>query len=525
MDSDRLESGWLPNLRYDLPAGLVVFLVALPLCLGIALASDAPLISGVLAGIVGGLVVAALSGSALSVSGPAAGLAVIVADGIHTLGTFEAFLAAVVVSGIVQVILGAMRAGIVATLFPLSVIKGMLAAIGIILILKQIPHALGHDVDYEGDLSFQALGHQANTFSEIADAFMSWSPGVALLTLASIAVLIAWERKPIAGSQLARVLPGPLVVVVMGVVVNELYAWFVPSFHITAAAGHLVTLPVFDTLGEARSLLTAPDLTRMLEMDVVIVGVTIAIVGSIETLLSLEAVDKLDPYKRVSPPNRELLAQGVGNVVSGMVGGLPITAVIVRSSANVYAGARTRQSAVIHGLFLLALVVAVPALLNRIPLGCLAAVLLMVGYKLARIKLFQDMWARGIDQFLPFVATIVVTVFSDLLMGVAVGFVLAAIMVVLTNFHTSIVVVQDGDDYLVKFTKDVSFLNKPKLAKVLASIPRGARVVIDGTRASFIDFDILEAVDDFATSAALRGITVERRGVDTRAYPFTLSRR
>lgn len=515
-ETPRLEAGIGPNLKYDLPAGLVVFLVALPLCLGIALASEAPLMSGIVAGIIGGLVIGPLSGSQLSVSGPAAGLAVIVAEGIHSLGAFEIFLTAVVVGGAIQAVLGLVRAGFVAELFPLSVIKGMLAAIGIILILKQIPHALGRDHDYEGDLDFWLAGGEENTFTEIYAAFVTASPGVVLITVLSLAVLVIWEQPFIAKQSWSRIVPGPLVAVLLGVVMNQLYRMAAPSLYVSADDGHLVQLPVFSSVSEAQAQLPFPDLTMLAHPDVLLVGATIAAIASIETLLCVEATDKLDPFKRATPMNRELVAQGVGNMASGFLGGLPITAVIVRSSANVYAGGRTRTSAVFHGLLLLSMVAIVPFVLNLIPLASLAAVLFVVGYKLARISLFQSMYAKGVDQFLPFVVTIVVTVLSDLLTGVAAGFVVGAVMVLRSNFHSAVSVVNRGDDWLVIFSKDVSFLNKTRLKIILRDVPEGANVLIDGSRAMFIDHDIIETVEDFASSAPFRGIRVTTRDVVAR---------
>ncbi|MCA9567789.1 MAG: SulP family inorganic anion transporter, partial [Myxococcales bacterium] len=486
--------GLFGTLDADLPSAVVVFLVALPLCLGIALASDAPLLSGIVAGVIGGVVVGGLSGSHLSVSGPAAGLAVIVAEGIHTLGSFETFLCAVILAGAMQMVLGLARLGTLASLFPHSVIRGMLAAIGIILILKQIPHALGRDHDYEGDLSFWVPGGQENTFTEILHAFASFSPGVVLVTLLSLGILLLWERPFIAGQWWSRLVPGPLVAVLAAVVANAVLGMVAPHLAILASEGHLVSLPADGSVGSRLLALPRPSWAGFSNPLVWKTAAVIATIASIESLLSVEAIDKLDPERRTTPTNRELLAQGAGNMVSGFCGGLPVTSVIVRSSANLYAGAKSRTSAIVHGLLLVVLVASVPMLLNRIPLAALAAVLLVVGYKLASIKLFQRMWNDGLDQFLPFLATVVVTVLSDLLEGVVVGVAVAGVMVLITNRANAVSVAHEGEDWLVKLTKDATFLNKPRLRAVLQDIPRGAAVQIDASRAAFIDHDIRELI-------------------------------
>ncbi len=529
---ERLESGIRPNLRYDLPAGLVVFLVALPLCLGIALASDAPLISGIVTGVLAGLIVGPLSGSQLSVSGPAAGLTVLVAGGISTLGKeagvtdpvemFELFLPAVVLAGVMQFVAGILRGGVLANIFPSSVIDGMLAGIGIILILKQIPHALGRDKDYEGDLSFWVMGHQSHTFAEIYEAFRTVSPGVLLVSLACLAVLLLWQRPFIADKSWSRIIPGPLVAVLLGIGINEFYRWFVPSFFIRSEEKHMVNLPVMESPVALWNALPTPNWSQLDNPELWTVAATIAAVASLETLLSVEAVDKLDPFRRQSDTNRELMAQGVGNTLAGLAGGLPMTSVIVRSSTNVYSGGRTRMSAFVHGVLLGGLVVAVPFLLNRIPLAALAAVLLLIGYKLARVSLFKKMYNAGADQFVPFLVTVTVTVFSDLLMGVLCGLVVGVIMVVITNFTTAISVVNEENAWLIQFTKDVSFMNKAKLRTVLRNIPNGAEVMVDGSRAMFIDHDIYEMVQDFKASAKFRDITVECRHLESKDHPIRL---
>jgi MFS superfamily sulfate permease-like transporter len=402
------------NLKHDLPASIIVFLVAVPLCLGIALASGAPLFSGIIAGIVGGIVVGSLSGSPLGVSGPAAGLAVIVLAAIEDLGAFESFLLAVVVAGAIQLLLGFLRAGIIGYYFPSSVIKGMLTGIGLIIILKQIPHAFGYDADPEGSLAFQQPdGH--NTFSELYYMLDFISPGALVVTSLSLLILILWEQPFMKRIRLFQLVQGPLVVVALGVLLNMFFQNF-PTF--TISKEHLVQLPTFSNFTGFIGNFTFPDFSQFGNPQIYTVAITMAVVASLETLLSVEAIDKLDPYKRVTPTNRELKAQGIGNMLSGLIGGLPVTQVIVRSSANIQSGGRTKTSAIAHGILMLSCVVAIPHVLNMIPLASLAAILFLVGYKLAKPKLFIDMYQKGWIQFVPFLVTVLGIMFTDLLYGI-----------------------------------------------------------------------------------------------------------
>lgn len=497
------------NLKYDLKASLVVFLVALPLCLGIAIASGAPPMAGLIAGIVGGIVVGALSGSNVGVSGPAAGLTVIVLDSISSLGTFQLFLGALVAAGLIQLILGFAKAGVLGYYFPHSVIKGMLTAIGLILILKQIPHALGYDKDHIGDMAFQQLDDK-NTFSEIYQAFVYHSPGAIPIVLIALGILIFFERPGIKNHRIFGAVPGALLAVVSGIVINALYGIFKPDWQL--ANDHLVSIPQLSGLGDIASLLTFPDFGLIGDGNFWIVAVTIAIIGSIETLLSVEAGDKLDPYKRITPASQELVAQGIGNTLSGLIGGLPITAVIVRTTANVASGARTKMSAIIHGFLLLFLVLSIPALLNKIPLSCLAAVLLLVGYKLAKPSLFLNEYQKGMNQFIPFFVTVAAILFTDLLVGIGIGMVVGLYFVIKTNFHKSLVVTELNGNYLVKLQKDVSFLNKAPLMKELSAIPKGSNVILNATKASFIDHDIQEVLNDFIAAAPSKNITLTIEG-------------
>jgi MFS superfamily sulfate permease-like transporter len=493
------------SIKHDGPAGMVVFLVALPLCLGIALASGAPLFGGVIAGIVGGIVVGLFSGSEVSVSGPAAGLTVIVAAAIQGIGSYRGFLVVVVLAGAMQLLFGILRFGVIADYVPSSVIKGMLAGIGVLIVLKQIPHALGRDVDYEGDFAFlEASGN--TTLSDIAAAVVSAAPGAIIIAVVSLVVLLVWDglgKK----SRLFQLIPGPLVVVALGIGMNQLFGAMASDVKLTDLE-QMVNLPVPARLADFFGQFTRPDFSAITNTTVWSAAATIAVVGSLETLLSLEAADRLDPYKRISSSSRELRAQGIGNMVSGLIGGLPITSVVVRTAANVGAGARTRMSAVIHGLLLLITVIVLPGVLRLTPLASLATILINVGYKLTKPVLYRKVFEQGWDQFIPFMITVLGVVFMDLLTGVVVGVVCGVFFVIRTNHHEAITVVNQDLDYLFRFTKDASFINKNEFRRKLRELPNGARVVIDGTRALFIDHDIMEIVDDFQQLAPYKKIHI-----------------
>ncbi len=508
------------DLKYDLPAGLVVFLIALPLCLGIALASGAPLFSGMIAGIIGGLVVGFLSGSHTSVSGPAAGLTAVVLVSIQQLGSFEIFLLATVMAGIFQMALGFARAGMIANYFPSNVIKGMLTGIGIIIILKQIPHALGYDKDAEGDFAFFEQGG-SNTFLTIWDTLTQFiHPGATVVALISIGIMLLWE-KPAVKSKVGFV-PGALVAVVVSVLVNQLLVSLGDPWGIRPE--HLVTIPVASDASAFLAQFSFPDFSQWANPKVISVAFTICIVASIETLLCLEAVDKIDPHLRTSDPNRELRAQGVGNMLSGLIGGLPITSVIVRSSANVNANARTKSSTIIHGLFLLVCVALIPAILNMIPLAALAAVLILTGYKLAKISIFKDSWNNGKYQWWPFIITVLAVVFTDLLTGVGIGLVASAFAILRGNMRNAYYFQKkeyhEGDIITIKLSQEVSFLNKAAIKMTLENLPENSKVVIDATDTAYIDFDVLESIGEFAKEKAeLKNIRVTLKGFHER-YNF-----
>lgn len=504
------------HFKEDFPASIVVFLVALPLCLGIALASDAPMFSGIIAGIIGGIVVGSLSGSPLGVSGPAAGLAVIVAGSVQDLGGFEVFMLATVLAGILQLIMGFIRAGIIAYYFPSSVIHGMLAGIGILIFFKQIPHAFGYDKDPEGDFEFIQEADHENTFSELYNMLDYVHPGVMVVTGISLLILIIWQTKLIQKINFLKLVPGPLLAVITGVVLVSVFTgnpdWVIQG-------DHLVSIPVSGSVDDFMGNFATPDFNALSNPDVYLTALLIAAVASIETLLCLEASDKQDPLKRISPSNRELKAQGVGNIISGMIGGLPITQVIVRSSANVQAGGRTKMSAILHGFLLLICVVSIPAILNMIPLATLAAILMIVGFKLAKPSLFKKMYYQGMEQFLPFVITIAGIVFLDLLKGVIIGLFLAVFILLRNNFKLPFRVIREKTDdretIEIVMSEHVSFLNKAAVRDALNQAPENSKVVIDCSQTSFIHHDVTEIIEDFKINAQTRDIIVEMKDTCT----------
>jgi MFS superfamily sulfate permease-like transporter len=497
---------YLRHVNEDIPAGIVVFLVALPLCLGIALASGAPLFSGLIAGLVGGLVVSWLSGSQLSVSGPAAGLTVIVFNALQTLGNLQAFLVACVLAGALQLALGFLKAGVIGSFFPSAVIKGMLAAIGLILIIKQIPHAVGYDASFEGDESYMKETAESSFF-ELFDSLNAITPGAVVISVVGLLILIVWELPWFKRQALLKLVPGPLVTVVWGVAFNTLAAKFAPDWQVNAE--HLVTLPVSEQASDFFNHLVFPDFSYLSNPQVYVVAVTIAIIASLETLLSLEATDKLDPMKRLTPTNRELKAQGVGNIISGMLGGLPMTAVIVRSSANINAGGKTSLSCFIHGMLLLISVLFFSHYLNNIPLACLASILLHTGYKLAKPSMFKAFYRQGMSQLLPFVITIGAILATDLLKGMAIGMAVGLFFVIKANYHAAITMTKTNSHYLITLNKDVSFLNKALLRKFILMVKENSKVTIDAQKAQFIDHDILETIEDFLAAAPDGNISVE----------------
>jgi len=499
----------LSHSKYDLPASMVVFFVALPLCLGIALASGAPLFGGVIAGIVGGIVVGIVSGSQLGVSGPAAGLAVIVLNAIGLLNGWQAFLVAVVLAGVIQLIMGLLRLGIIAYYFPTSVIKGMLTGIGLIIILKQIPHALGYDVDFEGDVAFR-LGAE-NTFTLIQNAMGLITPGAVVVSIVSIAILLFWENILSKKYRIFTWIQGPFVAVIVGIVLTSLFDSNILPFELSQ--DHLVNIPVASSLRGFFDQFTVPDFSQLRNPNVYLVALTLAIIASLETLLCVEATDKLDPNKGVTPTNRELKAQGIGNIISGLIGGLPITQVIVRSSANITFGAKTKLSTILHGCFLLICALAIPSVLNRIPLATLACILFVVGYKLANPSLFVAMYRMGWGQFIPFIVTVAAIVLTDLLKGIGLGMFVAVFYILRNHYRNaySLELLSEKDDkpsFKMLLAEEVSFLNKGNILRTLNELPQGSSVVVDGSYTKIIDHDVIDVIRNFMITGARRNIKV-----------------
>ena len=497
-------------IKNDLPASIVVFFVALPLCLGIALASGAPLFSGVIAGIIGGIVVGSLSGSKIGVSGPAAGLAAIVLTAIGTLGGYENFLVAVVLGGIIQLLFGILKAGVIGYYFPSSVIKGMLTGIGIIIILKQIPHFFGYDAEIEGDFAFFQVDSE-NTFSSLFKTFNYIKPGSALIGLIGLAILIFWDKVLSKKGKIFKVVQGPLVAVIVGIV---FYAITQSNETFSISPSHLVSVPIPEDATSFFNQFSFPNFSAIANPEIWITAFTIALVASLETLLCVEATDKLDPHKNVTPTNRELLAQGTGNIISGLIGGLPITQVIVRSSANIQSGGRTKLSAIIHGLLLLISVVLIPRLLNMIPLSVLAAVLLIVGYKLAKPALFKKMYNLGWKQWVPFNITVLGIVFIDLLYGIGLGLGVGIIVILIKSFQNShFLHIEDKSNgkHKIKmtFAEEVTFFNKGAILKELDGLPRDTYLELDVRKTRYLDNDIIEILEDFAFKAKERNIDIQ----------------
>ncbi len=493
----------LANLKYDLPAGIVVFLVSIPMSLGIALASGAPLFSGLITGVIGGLIVVPLSGSQLAISGTAAGLAVLVFSAIQEL-TFGGFLLALVIAGMLQIILGLLRAGVIAHYFPSSVINGMLSGIGMILFLKQIPHALGYDVDYEGDFSFSQPDH-FSSFSELINAVEYISPSAIVISFISLTALIIWEQPFIKKLRYTRY-QGVFLAVVLGVASNQCLLYFAPAWALMDR--HLVMIPVFEDFPSLLAQFHTPDFSLFDQSNIYLTAVTLALVASLESLMCLEAVDKLDPYRRASPANRELIAQGLGNISCGFIGGLPLTQIIVRSSINIQTGAKTKTAGAVQATLILLAVKFIPEWFNTIPLAALASVLLVVSYKLINPTLFKTMYQAGLYHFIPFCVTIIGLVFTDLLTGILIGLAAALFAILLENFKSTSYFREAviGNKIIFRLSEHVSFLNKANIKYTLELVPANTDVVIDATRSKYIDYDVYEIIEDFKKEAPLKNI-------------------
>ena len=507
----------LRYLKNDIPASIVVFFVALPLCLGIALASGAPLFSGLIAGIVGGIIVGALSGSQIGVSGPAAGLAAIVLTAIGALGGYENFLVAVVLGGAIQILFGILKAGIIGYYFPSSVIKGMLTGIGIIIILKQIPHFFGYDADPEGDFAFFQVDGE-NTFSEIFNAINFISPGATLAAFLALGILVLWDNFLTKKAKIFKLIQGPLVAVFVGILYYNLTK---DSVFWGISSDHLVSVPIPDTLDSFMGQFSFPNFQVIVRPEIWITAFTIALVASLETLLCVEATDKLDPQKRVTPTNKELLAQGTGNIISGLIGGLPITQVIVRSSANIQSGGKSKMSAIIHGFLLLISVILIPRRLNMIPLSVLASILFILGYKLAKPSLFKKMYKIGWKQFIPFTVTVLGIIFTDLLIGIGLGLGVGIAVILFKSYQNShFLHIEDKSNgkHKIKMTlaEEVTFFNKGAILKELDALPKDSYLELDVSKTRYLDNDIIEILEEFAGKAFNRNIDIKlisERGV------------
>jgi len=502
--NSKINNSLFANLKYDLSAGIAVFLIAIPLSLGIALASGAPLFSGLIAGIISGIIVAPLSGSSLGISGPTAGLAIIVWAAIDKLG-FNGFLLALVVAGVFQIIMGLSKAGVIAYYFPSSVINGMLSGMGFILFLKQIPHAMGYDRDYEGDTSFfQADSY--SSFTELTHMLDFSSPTAIMIALISLAILILWEQPFMKKYRFFQLFQGVLIAILVAVLINQGLQNFYPE--LALGGNHLVMIPVLQNTGDLLSQLHYPDFSLLNNSDVYLTALTLAVVASLKTLLSVEAVDKMDPYKRVTSANRELIAQGIGNTCSGLLGGLPLAQVIVRSSIGIQSGAKTKATGVIGGLLLLFAVIFIPTMINKIPLASLASVLLVVGYKLIRPKSFAIMYKAGMYHFIPFCVTILGMIFTNLLIGLAIGLVTALFSILLENYKSAFYFNEShiGNKTILRLSEHISFLNKANIQQTLEQLPDYSEVVIDATRSKYIDYDVFEIIENFKIEAQRKHI-------------------
>ena len=498
------------NLRADVPAAVVVALVAMPLCLGVALASGTPLIAGLIAGIMGGVLVPLFSRSQLAVSGPTPAIVATVLVAMQTLPSFSAFLLAVVIAGVIQIVLGVIRAGVVAYFFPSAVIQGILSAIGIILILKQFPYAIGFDLGEFGSQDFISA-HGENTFTAVIAALAHLEWGALLVSVLALSILITWDKVALLRKQ--TWLSGPLMAVIFGTLLNTLLLHAVPSLAVSGP--NLVSLPIIRSFADLRGMLQTPDWGMIGSKTVWVTAIALTFIASLESLLSVEAADKLDAFKRRTPLDRELLSQGIANIASGLIGGLPVAAVIVRSTANVAAGARTKASAFLHGLFLLLAVLFLATLMNQIPLAALAAILIFVGFKLAHPSIFNRMFRLDKSQYLPFIITIVAILFTSLIIGVVVGLLTGVFFVLKANYHSAIEIGREGSAYKIALNREVTFVNKARLSHILERLPKGAEIILDGEHVGFIDHDVLEVIRDFERSAPLRGIRLREQGFDT----------
>jgi MFS superfamily sulfate permease-like transporter len=498
---------FLNNFKYDFPASIVVFFVALPLCLGISLASGAPMFSGIIAGIIGGIITGIISGSQVGVSGPAAGLATIVFTYIASIGSYEGFLVAVCIAGILQIIMGYCKLGSIAYYFPSSVIKGMLFGIGIMIITKQIPHAIGYDNDFSADFEEYIDSGIIEIFKNLISNFI---PEIILISLISLIILIVWDIYLIKKFKIFKLIQAPLVVVIFGILISN---------YINLEDHQIVQIPVISNFDDLVNNLIFPDFNLLKNPQIYLMALVIAIVASIETLLCVEATDKLDNLKRITPANKELKAQGIGNLLSSLIGGLPITQVIVRSSANISFGARSKLSTILHGILLILCVFLIPNILNMIPFASLASILIVVGFKLAHPKILLKVFKLGYNQFIPFISTILAMLYFDLLKGVIIGMFVAIIFILINNFrnaYNKITDINQKNKHVINLAEEVTFLNKGKILQLLKSIPENSTLIIDGSKSKIIDYDIYEILHDFKINAKSKNIELELIDITTK---------
>ncbi len=487
--------------KYDLMASIVVFLVAIPLCLGVALASGAPLFSGIIAGIVGGIVVGSFSASPVSVSGPAAGLVTVVYGAITYFGDFNIFLLSVVIAGLIQIIIGILRAGFIGDYIPSNVIQGLLCAIGILIAVKQLPLAFTHPLQTDALMSSLKEAAQAFNIEPLISLVKHINMGATIISIVSISILIAGDK---IDKKKFKLIPAPVIVVFAGIFINELYLLFFPS--LIQNSTQLVNIPVNSHISSFLAQFEFPAWHSLLNPNVYFYGVLIAALASLESLLNIKAAENLDKRKRYSSLNRELVAQGIGNTIAGLIGGIPLTSVIVRSSVNIQTGARTKASTILHGFFILIVTAFAAKWLNHIPLASLAAILIYIGYKLSNVSIYKNMYAQGFERFFPFLVTVLAIIFTNLLVGVLIGLFTSFFFILKSNsqIHLDLIVEKHPAGMIrrLMLPQQVSFLRKASLIAELNSIPENSQLIIDASYTEYIDKDILELIKEFTKSKA-----------------------
>jgi carbonic anhydrase len=499
-------------LKFDLVAAIVVFLVAIPLCLGIALASGVPLFSGILSGIIGGIVVGSLSGSHVSVSGPAAGMAAVVVAAVAQLGDFHTFLLALTLAGLIQIFIGAFKAGFVADYVPSNVVQGLLCAIGILLIIKQLPFAFTLSADFN-ELKTHLLEttEEGLTISPLLTLSEHLNSGAMIITFVSLALMIYFEKTK---QKILKEIPAPILVVILGIFINELFMWF--NSPMIQDSPQLVNIPKTESVLEFFGQLQFPNWSAWLNPKVYLYAFIIAIVASLETLLNFKAGEKLDKLRRYSSSSQELIAQGVGNMTVGLIGGIPITSVIVRTSINIQAGSKTKISAILHGVFILFAVMLIPAALNKIPLSSLASILIYTGYKLNKPSIYTNIYAQGMDRFIPFIVTVISIIVFNLLTGILIGLAISLFYILKSNSQARIDIIKEiypnGETSRIVLPQQMTFLNKATLVAELKSIRKYSQLIIDARYAQYIDKEILELLNEFKIEAHNKQIALNLMG-------------